>query len=411
MTPCLEVAVIRDSQAFAALEEEWEDLYHDSAQATAFQSWAWLYSWWESYGEDYELRLVTVRDGRGLLVGVAPLMLKHRLGFSRLLFVGTGPTDYLDVLIRERWEDQVSEVLARTLRQIDSWQVADLQQLRPDAAAWGICRHWDGPQLRLWQDSFPVVDVRPWNELLQSLSSNLRSTVRRSLRRFEEDGGRCELAGVYDAEVAARRLVTISREQWQERWLEHDPEHWSSRFESLVVSAARRMTARELGGISQFWRDGEVIVSNFWVSGGDFIGTYMLGASREALRRYQWSSLYIWDTLNIARSKNRGYLDLLRGEEQYKLRWSSRILSSHRLILGRNLAFWAAYAGYHALRLKSKRYVQSESAPRWIGGAITEVRALRRYGVASYISSGRMADQAKAVVKNVTKAGHKRKSR
>jgi hypothetical protein len=46
--------------------------------------------------------LVTVRDGRGLLVGVAPLMLKHRLGFSRLLFVGTGPTDYLDVIIRER---------------------------------------------------------------------------------------------------------------------------------------------------------------------------------------------------------------------------------------------------------------------------------------------------------------------
>jgi CelD/BcsL family acetyltransferase involved in cellulose biosynthesis len=411
MTPCLEVAVIRDSQAFAALEEEWEDLYHDSAHATAFQSWAWLYSWWESYGEDYELRLVTVRDGRGLLVGVAPLMLKHRLGFSRLLFVGTGPTDYLDVLIRERWEDQVSEVLARTLRQIDSWYVADLQQLRPDAAAWGIRRHWDGPQLRLWQDSFPVVDVRPWDELLQSLSSNLRSTVRRSLRRFEADGGRCELAGVDDAEVAAKRLVTISREQWQERWLETGPEHWTSRSESLIAAAARRMTARELGGISEFWRDGEVIISNFWVSGRDFIGTYMLGASLEALQRYQWSSLYIWDALNIARTKNCGYLDLLRGEELYKLRWSSRISSSHRLILGRNLAFWAPYAAYHALRYKAKRYVQSESAPRWIGGAVTEFRVLRRYGIASYMRSGRIADQARAVVKNVASAEQKRKSR
>ena len=411
LSKLLRAEVLRSAREFAALEEEWEDLYHDSPRATPFQSWAWLYSWWEFYGEDYELRLVTVRDGRGLLVGVAPLMLKNGLGFNKLLFMGTGPTDYLDVLIREGWEDQVSEVLVRTLGEIDSWQVADLQQLRPGAAAWGICRHWDGPQLRAWQDSFPVVDVRPWNELLQSLSSNLRSTVRRSLRRFEADGGRCELAGVDDAEVAARRLVTISREQWQERWLEHDPEHWTSRFESLIVSAARRMTARELGGISQFWREGEVIVSNFWVSGGDFIGTYMLGASREALRRYQWSSLYIWDTLNIARSKNRGYLDLLRGEEPYKLRWSSRISPSHRLILARNSAFWAPYARYHALRLKAKRYVQSESAPRWIGGAITEFRALRRYGVASYIRSGRIAVQAKAVVRNVTTAGHKRKSR
>ncbi len=359
-------------------------------------------------GEDYELRLVTVRDGRGLLVGVALLMLERKLGLGRLLFVGTGPTDYLDVLIRETWEDQVSEALARTLGEIDSWQVADLQQLRPDAAAWGICRHWDGPQLRVWQDSFPVVDVTPWDELLQSLSSNLRSTVRRSLRRFEADGGRCELAGVDDAEVAAKRLVTISREQWQERWLETGPEYWTSRFESLIVAAARRMTARELGGISEFWRDGELLISDFWVAGRDFVGTYMLGASREALQRYQWSSLYIWDALNIARSKNCGYLDLLRGDEPYKLRWSSRISPSHRLILGRNLSFWTPYAGYHALRFRAKSYVQSESAPRWIGDAITELRALRRYGIVSYLRSGRMADQARALAINIATDAHKR---
>ena len=403
--------VLRSAGEFAALEEEWEDLYHDSPQATPFQSWAWLYSWWESYGEGYDLRLITVRDGRGLLVGIAPLMLKYELGFNKLLFVGTGPTDYLDVLIRESWEDQVSEVLVRTLGEIDSWHVADLQQLRPDSAAWNLCRHWDGPHIRLWQDRFPVVEVRGWNELLQSLSSNLRSTVRRSLRRFEADGGRCEPAGVDDAEAAAKRLVTISREQWRERWLETGPEHWTSKSESLIVAAARRMTARQVGGISEFWRDGEVIISSFWISGRDFVGTYMLGASPDALQRYQWSSLYIWDALNIARSKNCGYLDLLRGEEPYKVRWSSRISSSHRLILGRNVAFWALYAGYHALRIKAKKYVQSDSAPQWIAGAITEFQALRRYGVASYIRSGRMADRTRAVVKNAARVGHKRDSR
>jgi CelD/BcsL family acetyltransferase involved in cellulose biosynthesis len=407
----LRTSVLRTAGEFAALEEEWEDLHRQCPRATPFQSWAWLYSWWEAYGEDYELRLVTVRDGRGLLVGLAPLMLKYRFGFTKLLFVGTGPTDYLDVLIRERREDQVSEVLARTLGEIDSWQVADLHQLRPGAAAWGICRHWDGPQLRVWQDSFPVVDVRPWDELLQSLSSNLRSTVRRALRRFEADGGRCELAGVDDAEAAAKRLVTISREQWQDRWLETGPEHWTSRSESLIVAAARRMAARELGGISEFWQDGEVIISDFWVSGRDFIGTYMLAASPEALQRYQWSSLYIWDALNIARTKNCGYLDLLRGEEPYKLRWSSRVSPSHRLILGRNLASWAPYAGYHTLRSRARRYVQSESAPRWIGVAIPEARVLRRYGFVNYIRSGRMADRATAVVKNVSTARHKRDSR
>src|SRR5829696_6015787 len=94
------VEVVDDSRGFAELEEEWEDLHRQCPRATPFQSWAWLYTWWEYYGEDYELRLITVRDDEGLLIGLAPLMLKRRLGFRRLLFVGTGPTDYLDVLAR-----------------------------------------------------------------------------------------------------------------------------------------------------------------------------------------------------------------------------------------------------------------------------------------------------------------------
>jgi CelD/BcsL family acetyltransferase involved in cellulose biosynthesis len=70
----LKVAVINKANDFAALEEEWEELYRNSPLATPFQSWAWLYSWWEYYGRGYELRLVTIRDD-GLLVGLMLLML------------------------------------------------------------------------------------------------------------------------------------------------------------------------------------------------------------------------------------------------------------------------------------------------------------------------------------------------
>jgi len=52
--------VLCDTQGFAALKQEWEELYDNPPLVTLFQSWAWLYSWWEIYGERYELRLVTV---------------------------------------------------------------------------------------------------------------------------------------------------------------------------------------------------------------------------------------------------------------------------------------------------------------------------------------------------------------
>jgi hypothetical protein len=136
--------------------------------------------------------------------------------------------------------------------------------------------------------------------------------------------------------------------------------------------------SRGLAGISEFWHGEEVIISNFWVSGQTFLGVYILGVSREALQRYQWSSLCIWDAVNIARGKNSSHVDLLRGEEPYKLRWTSKIVPTHRLVLGRHRIAWLLYAGYHTLYSGARRYANSESTPQWVKNAADTCRALQR---------------------------------
>lgn len=376
MTPCVEAAVIKEPQAFAALEEEWDDLYQDCPRATPQQSWAWFYSWWEAYGENYELRLITVRAPGGLLVGIFPLMIEFRnVLVGRLLFVGAGSSVYLDVIVREGWEDRVLESGAQALKEMKCWRVADLQQQRPEAAAWGIHRWWDGPRICVRQDSCPVVEVKPWDELLASLSKNLRSTVRRALRRAAADGLQPRMADTSNIKQAAERLVELHKEAWQGR--EIWPEHFTQTYRAFIVAAAERLAHRGLGTISEFWREEEVHISVFLVFGRDFCGSYVLGASQRALQRYQWSSLYIWDAVKIAHSRNSRYLDLLRGEEPYKLRGSSRMITTHRLILGKHRTAWVPYAGYYALRSRAKQYVRSESAPPWIKSALGKYRTLR----------------------------------
>jgi CelD/BcsL family acetyltransferase involved in cellulose biosynthesis len=158
--PRAEVAVVENSKTFAALEREFDDHYRNSPLATPFQSWAWLYSWWEFYGEGYELRLVTVRDDKRLLVGLVPLMLERETGFGRLPWVGTGLSDYLDMLVREGWEKRVAEAATRALARMGPRYVADLQGLRPDATAWHVQRQWDrAPGSRVAEDSCPVMEV------------------------------------------------------------------------------------------------------------------------------------------------------------------------------------------------------------------------------------------------------------
>jgi hypothetical protein len=145
------------------------------------------------------------------------------------------------------------------------------------------------------------------------------------------------------------------------------------------------MMACGLGGLSEFWRNDEVVISYLWLSGRDFFGVQLVGASQEAIKRYQWSSLYIWDALNSARSKNISHLNLLRGEEPYKLRWSTRLVSNQRLILARSVALWLPYAKYYVLRSRVQRYLGSDNAPRWVKEAHGELRVLLRHGVLRYL--------------------------
>src|SRR5215211_4524714 len=146
----LQTTVLEDMREFASLEEEWDELYESCPRATPFQSWEWLYSWWEVYGEgSYGLRLITLRDaGSGRLVGLLPLMVRRWPSLGQLLLIGGDKvtlysdvvTPYKDVLVRDGWEEPVARAGARALAELDGWRVADLQELMPEATAWGLFR-------------------------------------------------------------------------------------------------------------------------------------------------------------------------------------------------------------------------------------------------------------------------------
>jgi CelD/BcsL family acetyltransferase involved in cellulose biosynthesis len=192
----LHSAVLRDTRGFASHREEWDELYESCPSATPFQSWEWLYSWWEVYGEGrYGLRLITLRDAGGLLVGLLPLMVRRQPSLGRLLLLGGDKmtlysdvmTPYKDVLVREGWEEPVAQAGARALKEMGGWQVADLQELMPEAAAWDIFGKWEELKTSVPITDYVLIRADSWEELLSSLSRNLRSIARRTLRHAEQD--------------------------------------------------------------------------------------------------------------------------------------------------------------------------------------------------------------------------------
>jgi len=372
----LSAEILANTADFAALEEQWDELYHNSPLATPFQSWAWLYSWWEFYGGDCELRLVIVHSEDNLLVGILPLMLQHQQSSIKLLFVGGGYiTPYKDILVREGWESQVAEAAADALERITGWHVVDLHEIRPTAAAWNIFERWKGPRIYIWKVNHLLIEAKPWDELLMSLSKKQRKNARRALRQAEADGVYYKSASAAHSEEAARRLVSLHRELWQGRAI--DPEHLTQRYESFIATAARRMTACDLGEIYELWKGEKVTIAGFMMFGKEFDGAYMVGASQEAVQRYQWSALTRYYTVMAAYNRNSAYLSLMDGDPPHKLRWAAKKVPAYRLVLSRNPAYLIPYASYLALHSKIRQYLHSDSAPQWVKDIPDKYRALR----------------------------------
>src|SRR5438477_12347859 len=90
------VDVITTIEQLEELEPEWLELWQRAPDATPFQSPAWLLPWWAHFGS-HELSVITVREN-GRLSGIAPLYVLREDDESVGMLLGTGTSDYLDVV-------------------------------------------------------------------------------------------------------------------------------------------------------------------------------------------------------------------------------------------------------------------------------------------------------------------------
>lgn len=132
----LTIRVVDDIGAFDALESEWNALL-DRSEASVFQTFEWQRTWWKHLGETNrfaELHIVLVTEGERT-IGIAPLFIERvrTLGFipyRRLAFIGTGLSDYLDVLFERGREEECARAVAEHIASVsDRFDVIVLQDM------------------------------------------------------------------------------------------------------------------------------------------------------------------------------------------------------------------------------------------------------------------------------------------
>lgn len=327
---------ITDGNALIELREAWRALVERAENATIYQTWEWNEAWWRTFRRGKMLRLLLVRNGEDL-VGIAPFYVSRHLGtpLRRLAFLGTGCSDYLDIIAARDAEAGVFAAVRDHLDRASGFDLADLQQLPQGSrfaeylrlagyATDGASGNGARAAVRILvkpMERCPYVRLPDtWEEFRRGLSKSMRQNVgyyERLVRRELPDVA-FEIRGGADIPDAMAALFRLHQRRWRAQML--PGVLGSPAVRRFHLDVANRFQDRG-------WLRLHVIRSNDTIIAALYCFRYRnryyyyLGGFEPKLARYSLGTTLTSAAIRQAIEEGCVEFDFLRGEEAYKERW------------------------------------------------------------------------------------------
>ncbi len=343
----LEVTSVTTHRGLLDLEPAWRELSARSDIAHPFLTHEWIRTWWECFGRSDGLRILVLRDGTGVPVGLIPLRSDSTrvcgIGLERLGFPWNPHTPRLDVLVREH-QDEAYEALWRHLREEGGdWDLLQLCQLPEDSVASSRLADLassEGYLIGRWRSSgSPYVSIRgDWETYLEGLSPSFRRTLRNRMRRLEEFG-EVELETVACEGLPAAELDRALDEGFAleaAAWKGEAGTAIRSRPEtrSFYRQLAHRMAARGWLRLDFLKAGGRRLAFSYGLRHGARLYLLKGGYDPEYSRCSPGTVMY-GEILRDAFERGLDELDLLGDAEPWKLRWTYETRTHHWLFVFR----------------------------------------------------------------------------
>jgi CelD/BcsL family acetyltransferase involved in cellulose biosynthesis/SAM-dependent methyltransferase len=209
-----DTAIVSDIAGLKALETPWWTLFETCPEATPFQSPAWLIAWWQAFHPG-DLRTIAIRDGERL-VGLAPFYVQRTIAGGRLLALGIGLSDYLDVLVAPDCRAAVLSAIAAAVENLPGWQEWELTDLAPFAAGRGLphlsgCSCEETPAAARYGLK---LDDEPARLVPAGKARKLRTAEHRATR---DDGYTIRRADASSLGPLLTRLIDLHQRRWMMR--------------------------------------------------------------------------------------------------------------------------------------------------------------------------------------------------
>lgn len=353
----LDVDVIDDVAAAEALTAEWDSLA-DAVSVGPLSTPAFALAWWRHLGRG-ELRIVTVRNGAGELVGVGPFH-ERRLGLQPVLrWLGHGLGTVGTLITADTKADVAGAIWSAVAH--DS-VLLDLTEYRHGGLGLTELRRSDEwtvhAQLR---DTCPTIQLEGVDSIEGFLEGSHRRGLRKQLAKLDRRLGDAGLklrnevamtAGEWTAVLPAVDAVYDAAERSRPRLHLLD-----GPFRPFLLDAFAAAARSDRLAIIVAHLDDQPIGFDAYVSSGSVANAW-LGRYDPLAAEWSPGHLLLRAGVEWALQSGRASIDLQLGGDEYKLRWADGAYdtlgvvgagSERRLRLGR-AALTAIESGYDARR-------------------------------------------------------------
>jgi CelD/BcsL family acetyltransferase involved in cellulose biosynthesis len=319
----LTVEIIKTLGVLEQLQDAWWALWDRCPRSTAFQSPAWLIPWWRYLGTGRLWTLAVRLDN--CLVGLAAFHISPTGGAAEptVLLLGTGVSDYLDVLVDPQFRERGCELISKVLGQCPDWERCQFDQL-PDGCALLEGVGFDGISSHVEQHEVcPALSLTSKIEQLKAVIPRaMLANVRYYQRRLRERAQfRIERADHDTFEEFFSSLIRLHSARWAERGQVGVISDFT--VQQFHREAAFELLSRNLLRLYGL-RAGDDIIAVLYAFGYHRTTSFYLSGFDPAWKANSPGVLLIAHAIEEAVGEQCKKFDFLRGREPYKYLWGAK---------------------------------------------------------------------------------------
>lgn len=310
----LAIREIESCDELESIRADWLALWRSSPLATPFQSPDWLIPWWKHFGAG-RLRVLVLTHEKHV-VGIAPLFVDNDL---RLLLVGTGNTDYLDILADD--PECAAEVF-KYLRRCRSWNEIYFENLRRESPLLNMTACSELSEYVEEHDACPVLSLPSCaDEFISGLPGQLQHNLNYYWRKLAHLGEvKIEQANENNFAELFEALLNLHGARWQMNHL--SGVLYADEVQNFHQDAACGLLAQQSLRLYGLRLDARIIASLYAFHHGRCTYYYLSGFDPE-FKRYSPGTILVAHAIHEAIREGDVSFDFLRGREDYKYRWGA----------------------------------------------------------------------------------------